>query len=120
MAVPPTVIDIASRRVIGYSMADHLRTSLVTGALANAIAARDPDPGLIIHSDRGCQGGFNWSSQHLDHGGGPRFRALPTGQLAGQYIASRQQASTDYLTRIAGCKYRNLAEPGPERQNGRV
>jgi hypothetical protein len=27
---------------------------------------------------------------------------------------------TDYLTRIAGCKYRNLAEPGPERQNGRV
>jgi aminoglycoside phosphotransferase (APT) family kinase protein len=31
-----------------------------------------------------------------------------------------REASTGYLTRIAGCKYRNLAEPGPERQNGRV
>jgi transposase InsO family protein len=50
-----TVIDIASRRVVGYSMADHLRTELVAGALANAVAARDPDPGVIFHSDRGCQ-----------------------------------------------------------------
>jgi transposase InsO family protein len=50
-----TVTDIASRRIVGYAMADHLRTSLVTDALANAIAARDPAPGVIFHSDRGCQ-----------------------------------------------------------------
>jgi putative transposase len=50
-----TVIDIASRRVVGYAMADHLRTSLVADALGNAVAARDPDPGVIFHSDRGCQ-----------------------------------------------------------------
>jgi transposase InsO family protein len=50
-----TVIDIASRRVIGYAMADHLRTELVAGALANALAARDPAPGVIFHADRGCQ-----------------------------------------------------------------
>ena len=50
-----TVIDIASRRVVGYALADHLRTSLVADALANAVAARDPDPGVIFHSDRGCQ-----------------------------------------------------------------
>ena len=50
-----TVIDIASRRVVGYAMAGHLRTELVAGALANAIAARDPAPGLIFHADRGCQ-----------------------------------------------------------------
>ena len=50
-----TVIDIASRRVVGHAMADHLRTSLVAGALANAVAARDPAPGVIFHSDRGCQ-----------------------------------------------------------------
>jgi transposase InsO family protein len=50
-----TVIGIASRRIVGYAMADHLRTSLVTDALANAIAARDPAPGVIFHSDRGCQ-----------------------------------------------------------------
>jgi putative transposase len=49
------VIDIASRRVVGYAMAEHLRTELVADALANAVAARDPAPGVIFHSDRGCQ-----------------------------------------------------------------
>jgi transposase InsO family protein len=48
-----TVIDIASRRVVGYAMADHLRTELISDALANAVAARDPQPGVIFHSDRG-------------------------------------------------------------------
>jgi transposase InsO family protein len=50
-----TVIDIASRRVAGYAMADHLRTELVSAALSNALAARDPGPGVIFHADRGCQ-----------------------------------------------------------------
>ena len=50
-----TVIDIASRRVTGYAMADQLRTELVSAALANALAARDPAPGVIFHADRGCQ-----------------------------------------------------------------
>jgi transposase InsO family protein len=50
-----TVIDIASRRVVGYALADHLRTELVAGALANAVTARDPAPGIIFHADRGCQ-----------------------------------------------------------------
>ncbi len=59
-----TVIDIASRRVVGFAMADHLRTGLVAGALGNAVAARDPAPGVIFHSDRGCQGGFNRWTQH--------------------------------------------------------
>ena len=49
-----TVIDIASRRVVGFALADHLRTELVADALANAVAARDPEPGVIFHSDRGC------------------------------------------------------------------
>jgi putative transposase len=50
-----TVIDIASRRVAGFAMADHLRTELVADALANAVAARGPAPGVVFHSDRGCQ-----------------------------------------------------------------
>ena len=49
------MIDIASRRVVGYALADHLRTELVADALSNAVAARDPQPGVIFHSDRGCQ-----------------------------------------------------------------
>ena len=50
-----TVIDIASRRIVGYAIADHLRTELVSDALGNAVAARDPGPGVIFHADRGCQ-----------------------------------------------------------------
>jgi len=50
-----TVIDISSRRVVGHAMADHLRTDLIADALTNAVAARDPDTGVIFHSDRGCQ-----------------------------------------------------------------
>ena len=50
-----TVIDIASRRVVGFALADHLRTELISAALSDAVAARDPEPGVIFHSDRGCQ-----------------------------------------------------------------
>ena len=50
-----TVIDIASRRVVGFALADHLRTELVADALANAVAARDPASGVVFHADRGCQ-----------------------------------------------------------------
>jgi len=46
-----TVTGIASRRVAGFALADHLCTELVADALANAVAARDPAPGVIFHSD---------------------------------------------------------------------
>jgi transposase InsO family protein len=50
-----TVIDLASRRVVGFALAEHLRTELVADALTNAVAARDPAPGVVFHADRGCQ-----------------------------------------------------------------
>lgn len=50
-----TVIDLASRRVVGWAVADHMRTELVSDALRMAIDARRPAPGLIFHSDRGTQ-----------------------------------------------------------------
>jgi transposase InsO family protein len=59
-----TVIDLASRRVVGWATADHLRTDLVAQALTNAVATRRPSDTVIFHSDRGCQPGFNWWSQH--------------------------------------------------------
>jgi transposase InsO family protein len=49
-------------------MADHLRADLCTDALVMALQRRRPEPGLIHHSDRGVQGEFKWSSQHLDGG----------------------------------------------------
>jgi len=50
-----TVIDLASRRVVGWAMADHMRAELVCDALRMAIAARCPAPGAMFHSDRGTQ-----------------------------------------------------------------
>jgi transposase InsO family protein len=50
-----TVIDLASRRVVGFAIADHMRTSLACDALRMALAARRPAPGLIFHTDRGSQ-----------------------------------------------------------------
>jgi transposase InsO family protein len=50
-----TVIDLASRRVVGWAVADHLRTDLVAEALTDAVNRRRPAPGVIFHSDRGCQ-----------------------------------------------------------------
>jgi transposase InsO family protein len=50
-----TVIDLDSRRVVGWATADHLRTDLVEQALRAAISQRRPGPGVIFHSDRGCQ-----------------------------------------------------------------
>ncbi|WP_106818167.1 IS3 family transposase [Janibacter massiliensis] len=63
------VIDACTRRVVGWSIADHIRSELVVDALQMARWQRRPPPGTIVHSDRGSAGGFNWSSQHLDHGG---------------------------------------------------
>lgn len=50
-----TVIDLASRLVVGWAMADHMRAELVCDALQMAITRRRPEPGLIFHSDRGSQ-----------------------------------------------------------------
>jgi putative transposase len=49
------VQDIYSRRIVGWSMADHMRAELVTDALQMALAQRRPAPGLIWHSDQGSQ-----------------------------------------------------------------
>ena len=48
------VLDVFSRRVVGWAMATHLRTELVIEALEMAVAQRRP-AGVIHHSDRGCQ-----------------------------------------------------------------
>ena len=50
-----TVMDLYSRKIVGWAMADHLRADLPLAALAMAIAAQRPGAGLIHHSDRGVQ-----------------------------------------------------------------
>jgi putative transposase len=49
------VIDLCSRKIVGWSMAEHMRTELVADALSMAIVHRSPGEGLLHHSDRGVQ-----------------------------------------------------------------
>ena len=49
------VMDLFSRRIVGWSMQETLARSLVIDALEMALRARRPDSGLVHHSDRGCQ-----------------------------------------------------------------
>src|ERR671911_2730706 len=49
------ILDVYSRHIVGWSMATHLRTELVVDALEMALWRRNPDVGLIHHTDRGVQ-----------------------------------------------------------------
>jgi transposase InsO family protein len=49
------VIDLHSRRIVGWSMADHMETDLTADALRMALTRRQPSTGLLHHSDRGVQ-----------------------------------------------------------------
>ena len=65
--------DIYSNRIVGYSIDSRMKSRLAVAALNNAVARRRTEgggvAGCVIHSDRGSQGGFNRSSQHLNPGG---------------------------------------------------
>lgn len=49
------VMDLCSRRIVGWAMADHMKTGLCLDALEMALRLRKPGPDLIHHSDRGVQ-----------------------------------------------------------------
>ena len=57
--------DVFSGRIVGYSMDSRMKARLAVNALVSAVTRRGEVAGCIVHSDRGSQGGFNWSSQHL-------------------------------------------------------
>jgi putative transposase len=69
-----SVLDLGSRRLLGYSMADHMRTELVLDALEMAVAARGGDKavaGVICHADRGSQ---YTSNDYIDFCGDRQMR----------------------------------------------
>ncbi|MFK4719283.1 putative transposase [Bradyrhizobium niftali] len=63
------VMDLFSRKIVGWAMRDHMRVELVSSALSMALRQQRPAAGLVHHSDRGVQGGSKRSSQHLNEGG---------------------------------------------------
>ncbi len=65
-----SVIDVFARRIVGWRVSSSMRTDFVLDALEQALYGRQPerDGSLVCRSDRGSQGIFNRSSQHIDHG----------------------------------------------------
>lgn len=65
-----SIRDAFYRRIVGWHTSERADADLVLTALEYALHGRPVEPGkLIHHSDHGCLGGFNWSSQHPDLGG---------------------------------------------------
>ena len=61
--------DVYSNKIVGYSIDSRMKSRLAVAALNNAVARRGEVAGCVVHTDRGSQGGFNRSSQHLERGG---------------------------------------------------
>lgn len=80
-----TVIDLHSRMVVGWAMAPHMRTELISSALRMAHTHGRVAPRAIFHSDRGSRGGFQRSSLHgfLLNASDELVGCLPVERLAG-------------------------------------
>ena len=63
------VMDLWSRKIVGWSMADHLRSELVVSALQMACTRRRPAAGVLVHSDRGVQYASRETREFLEHHG---------------------------------------------------
>ena len=114
-----TVMDLYSRRIVGWAMDDHLRTDLPVAALRMAISAQRPAPGLIHHSDRGVQyasadyrkaiqsAGFlpSMSRRGDCYDNAPMesfFHTLKTELVHHRHYATRKEATRDIFAYIEG------------------
>ncbi len=99
--------DVYSNRIVGYSISDRMKSRLAVAALNNAAARRGDVAGCMVHSDRGSQGGFNWSSQHPEFGGVRRWRP----RIGARRPAMRPRNCAGSGVRIGRCG-RRCVRPG--------
>jgi putative transposase len=82
------VLDLYSRKVVGWAIDRRCEAALVLDAINKAGGSRTTSPSTVIHSDHGTQGELNWSSQHLDSGGG-RWRQCESASGRSSFIEGR-------------------------------
>jgi hypothetical protein len=95
------ILDLFTRKVVGWSMREHMRAELTIAALTMALQRRRPGPGLIHHSDRGSQGGFKRSSQHHDEGGCDDHSKAAIGSICQGAIAVPRATASGRTRRAA-------------------
>ena len=86
------ILDAWSRRAVGYAISRSIDVRLTLAALNAAIESRKPPPGCVHHSDRGSQGGFKWSSQHLDWSCDEHSKTALASFWAGALVLTRSTA----------------------------
>lgn len=86
------IMDLASRRIVGWSMSDRLKADRVCQALKSASGQRKPPPGLIMHTDRGSQYA---GDRH-------RFKTLKVERVHLLCYENRAQARLDIVDWIEG------------------
>ena len=89
------VIDAYARRIVGWRVSRSAHAGFVLDALEQALHDRRPvsGSGLVHHSDRGVQGEFKRSSQHLDEGGCDEHSKAAFGSIwAGAIVVTRSTA----------------------------
>jgi len=113
------VLDLFSRKVVGWAMRDHMRTELPLAALMMATQRQKPPPGLIHHSDRGSQYASHDYRKALENSGltasmsrkancwdnAPMesfFGTLKTELVNGRRYATREEAKRDLFAYIEG------------------
>jgi putative transposase len=112
-----TVIDLFSRRVVGWSMSNRMTADLVNNALLAALCKRKPDKGLIWHTDRGSQYASNSHRKILNENGIIQsmsrkgncwdnavaesfFHTLKTGLTNHKHYQTREEAKQDIFNYI--------------------
>ena len=105
-----SILDLFSRRVVGWAMADHMEASLVEEALKMALQQRQPEAGLLHHSDQGrqytsvayqnrlanahCQVSMSRTGNCYDNAAMESFFGTLKTECATQLFATRAQART--------------------------
>jgi len=114
------VIDVFARRIIGWRVARSMHAELVLDALEQALWSRSGIKGVVHHSDRGSQGGFKRSSQHLDKGedcddeATTTVRTIRTGQTA--FTGTSAGCSACGATAVLGGHCRGALERGSSKE----
>jgi putative transposase len=112
------VTDVYSRRIVGWRASRSLETGLALDALEQAIWDRlDGDTTTLVHhSDRGSQGGFNWSSQHLSrrcvHGTTEELGGGEDGKAADAFSGPPARVAPGASTAVLGGYRQRVVERG--------
>lgn len=117
------VLDRWSRKIVGWAMADHLRSELVVSALQMAQTQRQPGRGLLVHSDRGVQYASRETRAYLEAQGWQARQPLRQ-RLDGKRHRQAQERSpgpecarrSRHRPPATLCRHRTLVQPTPPPQ----